>query len=47
VAVLLMWFGMRWWGPAAVLIGQIVGEVVNFIGIILLLRQSMRRADST
>ena len=46
VAVLLMWYGVRWWGAAAVLIGQIVGEVINLIGIILLLRHSLRQPDA-
>ena len=47
VAVLLMWYGVRWWGAPAVLIGQIVGEVINVIGIVFLLRQSMRRSAAT
>jgi O-antigen/teichoic acid export membrane protein len=44
VAVLLMWYGVAWWGAPAVLIGQIVGELINLAGIIFLLRRSMRRA---
>lgn len=44
VAVLLMWYGLAWWGPAAVLIGQVVGEIINVVGIVLLLRESMRLA---
>ena len=38
----LMWFGMSWWGARAVLIGQIVGEVTNLIGIVLLLQRQHR-----
>jgi hypothetical protein len=41
VAVVLMWFGMSWWGASAVLIGQIVGELINLAGIIILLRKHM------
>lgn len=43
VALFLMWFGIPWWGAAAVLIGQIVGEIVNVIGIIALLRRHARK----
>ena len=42
VAVLLMWYGLAWWGAAAVLIGQIVGEVLNLIGIVILLWSHLR-----
>jgi O-antigen/teichoic acid export membrane protein len=42
IAFALMWFGLGWWGPAAALIGQIVGEVVNLAGIIGLLLQRSR-----
>jgi O-antigen/teichoic acid export membrane protein len=42
-AVLTMWFGITWWGAAAVLIGQIVGELINLAGIIHMLRKSMRQ----
>ncbi len=42
VAVVLMWYGLAWWGAAAVLIGQIVGELINLTGIILLLRRHLR-----
>ena len=42
VALVIMWFGMGWWGAPAVLIGQIVGEVVNVIGIVLLMRKQAR-----
>jgi O-antigen/teichoic acid export membrane protein len=43
VALPLMWFGVAWWGVAAALIGQIVGEMINLAGIIYVLRKSMRR----
>jgi O-antigen/teichoic acid export membrane protein len=43
VAVVLMWYGLAWWGAAAVLIGQIVGELINLTGIVLLLRKYMRQ----
>jgi O-antigen/teichoic acid export membrane protein len=41
----LMWFGMSWWGPRAVLIGQIVGEITNLAGIVLLLQKQHRLLD--
>jgi O-antigen/teichoic acid export membrane protein len=43
VAMPLMWFGVAWWGVAAALIGQIVGELINLAGIIYVLRKSMLR----
>jgi O-antigen/teichoic acid export membrane protein len=43
VALLVMWFGINWWNAAAVVIGQIVGEVINLGGIIRLLRSEYRR----
>jgi O-antigen/teichoic acid export membrane protein len=42
VAMPLMWFGVAWWGVAAALIGQIVGELINLAGIIYALRRSLR-----
>jgi O-antigen/teichoic acid export membrane protein len=42
IAVVIMWYGIAWWGAAAVLIGQIVGELVNLAGIGLLLRKHVR-----
>jgi O-antigen/teichoic acid export membrane protein len=42
IAVVLMWYGIGWWGAPAVLIGQIVGELINLAGIIVLLRRHMR-----
>lgn len=41
----LMWFGMSWWGARAVLIGQIVGEIANLAGIVLLLQKQHRLLD--
>lgn len=41
VAMLIMWFGIAWWGAAAALIGQIVGELLNLAGILYLLRKSI------
>ncbi len=45
VAVILMWYGLGWWGAPGVLVGMIVGELINLLGIILLLRSCMRRAS--
>lgn len=42
VSLGLMWFGMGWWGPRAVLIGQILGELTNLAGIIILLKKQYR-----
>ena len=44
VAVVLMWYGLGKWGAPGVLIGMIVGELINLAGIILLLRSCMRKA---
>jgi O-antigen/teichoic acid export membrane protein len=44
IAVVIMWYGLTWWGPPGVLIGMIVGELINLAGIILLLRKCMREA---
>jgi O-antigen/teichoic acid export membrane protein len=44
VAVVLMWYGLGWWGAPGVLIGMIVGELINLAGIIVLLRRCMRLA---
>jgi O-antigen/teichoic acid export membrane protein len=37
VSLAIMWFGLDRWGPAAALIGQITGELVNLAGLIGLL----------
>ncbi len=42
IAVVLMWYGLGWWGAPGVLVGMIVGELINLAGIILLLRKCMR-----
>jgi O-antigen/teichoic acid export membrane protein len=42
VALTLMWLGTAWWGAAAVLIGQLAGELVNVAGIVIALRSSGR-----
>lgn len=43
VAMPLMWFGVAWWGVAAALIGQIVGELINLAGIVWTLRKTMQQ----
>jgi O-antigen/teichoic acid export membrane protein len=45
ISLTLMWFGMSWWGARAVLIGQIVGEITNLVGIVLLLQKQHRLLD--
>jgi hypothetical protein len=45
VALVVMWFGIRWWNAAAVVFGQIVGEVINLGFIVRLLRSEVRAAD--
>ena len=45
VAIFIMWFGTDWWGASAVLIGQIVGELINLGGILLLLGRYTRQAS--
>ena len=44
VAVVVMWYGLGRWGAPGVLVGMIVGELINLAGIILLLRKCMREA---
>jgi O-antigen/teichoic acid export membrane protein len=44
VAVVVMWYGLGRWGAPGVLVGMIVGELINLAGIILLLRRCMREA---
>lgn len=43
VALAVMWFGIPFWGAAAVLIALIVGEVLNVAGIIYLIRRSQQQ----
>ena len=45
VAVVVMWYGLGRWGAPGVLVGMIVGELMNVTGIILLLRKCMRDAS--
>jgi O-antigen/teichoic acid export membrane protein len=45
-ALLVSWFGVAWWGAPAVLIGTVVGELVNLAGLGLLLRKEYRRQAS-
>jgi len=42
VSLTIMWFGLGKWGPAAALIGQIVGELVNLAGLVVLLWRQFR-----
>ena len=44
VAVVVMWYGLGRWGAPGVLVGMIVGELINLTGIIILLRSCMRQA---
>jgi O-antigen/teichoic acid export membrane protein len=37
VSLTIMWFGIKGWGPAAALIGQVAGETINLGGVIVLL----------
>jgi O-antigen/teichoic acid export membrane protein len=38
----IMWFGLKSWGPAAALIGQVAGETINLGGVIVLLAMAYR-----
>jgi O-antigen/teichoic acid export membrane protein len=38
IALLVMTFGIPHWGAAAALIGQITGEIVNILGLLIGLR---------
>jgi O-antigen/teichoic acid export membrane protein len=42
ISLSIMWFGLTRWGAPAALIGQIVGEVVNLGGLIVLLSKYYR-----
>ena len=42
VSLTIMWFGINKWGPAAALIGQVVGETINLMGVIALLAMAYR-----
>jgi O-antigen/teichoic acid export membrane protein len=43
----VMWFGIAWWGVAAVLIGQVVGECINLIFLSWLIWDQVSRARAT
>ena len=42
VAIAITGFGVRYWGAATALIGQLAGETINLIGIGLMLREAFR-----
>ena len=44
VSLSIMWAGISTWGPAAALIGQVAGETVNLLGVLVLLAAAYRRA---
>ena len=44
VSLSLMWYGIKVWGAAAALIGQVAGESVNLLGVLLLLVLAYRDA---
>ena len=37
VSLTIMWLGIKSWGPAAALIGQVAGEAINLGGVVVLL----------
>jgi O-antigen/teichoic acid export membrane protein len=43
VSILTMWFGIPYWGAPAVLIGLVVGEALNLLGILYLIRKEQVR----
>ena len=45
-ALLVSWFGVAWWGAPAVLIGTVVGELVNLAGLGILLRKEYREQSA-
>jgi O-antigen/teichoic acid export membrane protein len=38
----IMWLGIKTWGPAAALIGQVAGETINLGGVVMLLAMAAR-----
>jgi O-antigen/teichoic acid export membrane protein len=42
VGLSVAWFGYRWWGTATGLVSQLTGELINLIGMGLLLRELLR-----
>lgn len=47
VALLISWFGVAWWGAPAVLIGTVVGELVNLAGLAWLLYDEYHRLSAS
>jgi len=43
LSLAIMWFGINWWGPAGVLIGQIAGDLLVIGGYAVILRQASAR----
>ena len=46
VSLTITWFGIKGWGPAAALIGQVVGETINLGGVIALLSMAYQTERS-
>ena len=44
ISLTTMWLGIKTWGPAAALIGQVAGESVNLLGVAALLLVAHRRS---
>jgi O-antigen/teichoic acid export membrane protein len=42
----IMWWGIKSWGPAAALIGQVAGETINLFGVVVLLGVAYRHERS-
>ncbi len=47
VSLSIMWLGIKTWGAAAALIGQVAGETVNLLGVVLLLAFAYHQARDT
>lgn len=43
VSLLVMWFAIPFWGAAAALVAQIIGEILNLSGILYLIRKAQVR----
>jgi O-antigen/teichoic acid export membrane protein len=43
VSLTIMWFGIKHWGAAAALIGQVAGETINLAGVVMLLVSAYRQ----
>lgn len=46
VSLAIMWLGIKSWGPAAALIGQVTGETINLVGVLVLLGVAHRTERS-